>query len=407
MAWRLTLISLLLLPSASAYSVLTHEAMIDSAWEGSIKPLLLRRYPNATSDELLKARGYAYGGAIIQDLGYYPFGSRFFSDLVHYVRGGEFIESLVRNAQDLNEFAFSLGALAHDAADNCGHPIGVNPVVPMVYPKLRARFGPIVTYEKKPSAHLKVEFGFDVVQVARGNYAPNSFHDFIGFDVAKPLLDRAFHQTYGMSLKDVFLSVDLALGTYRYSVSQIIPKVTRVAWQMKKDEIAAARPGITRDKFVYNLSRASFEREWGREYKRPGLFSRLLAALFRIIPKSGPFRALAFHAPGPDAEKLFMQSFNVAIDRYRKHLAAVGANNLRLQDLNFDTGEVARFGQYKMADEAWERFVREMDLEKGIDRGAALAVKDFYDGALPPDPKTAAAVASLVKFAATAPAPGR
>ena len=53
---------------------------------------LAGRFPKATSDDLLKARAYAYGGSVIQDLGYYPFGSHFFSNLLHYVRTGDFVE---------------------------------------------------------------------------------------------------------------------------------------------------------------------------------------------------------------------------------------------------------------------------------------------------------------------------
>jgi hypothetical protein len=399
MVRRAAILLFLALGSVRAYSVLTHEAVIDAAWSDAIQPLLLQRFPHATAEDLRLARSYAYGGAIIQDLGYYPFGNHFFSDLVHYVRGGDFVVALVQSAQDLDEFAFALGALAHDASDNCGHPIGVNPSVALLYPKLRAEFGPIVAYEDKPSAHLKVEFGFDVVQVARGNYVPDSYHDFIGFHVSKDLLNRAFLKTYGFELKDVFLSVDLALGTYRFAVSQLIPEATRIAWQSKKDEIAKARPGLTRQKFVYNLSRASYDKEFGRDYQRPGFFARLLAAIFRVLPKSGPFRALAFHPPGPEAEKLFMQSFNLALDRYRKNLAAVRSNTLRLENLNFDLGEPARFGQYDMADEAWEKFVRKLDPDVSPNRATVAAIRAYYGRGTPRDPKAAAALAAIAQRA--------
>src|ERR1700719_2834251 len=93
------LIFILVFPGASpsrAYSVLTHEAIIDAAWDNEIQPSLLKRFPNATPEDLMEARAYAYGGSTIQDLGYYPFGNRAFSDLVHYVRSGDFIISLIR-----------------------------------------------------------------------------------------------------------------------------------------------------------------------------------------------------------------------------------------------------------------------------------------------------------------------
>src|SRR5436190_19967458 len=91
---------------ASAYSVLAHEAAIDVVWDGAIRPLLLRRFPRTSGDDLLRARSYAYGGSVIQDLGYYPFGNKFFSNLLHYVRSGDFVETLIHDARDLDEYAF-------------------------------------------------------------------------------------------------------------------------------------------------------------------------------------------------------------------------------------------------------------------------------------------------------------
>ncbi len=334
----------------SAYSVLTHEAIIDTVWDQDIRPLLLRRFPRTTPDELVQAHAYAYGGCIIQDMGYYPFGSKFFSDLVHYVRSGDFIVALLAEAHDLNEYAFALGALAHYAADDIGHPLGVNPSVAIGYPKLKRKFGPKVTYEDDPAAHLKTEFGFDVLEVARGNYAPKAYHDFVGFEVSKPVLERAFLGTYSLELKDVFSSVDLALGTYRHTVSSIIPEATRVAWDMKKDDLVRTQPSLTREKFTYNLSRASYEKEWGRDYRRPGIGARILSFLLRLIPKVGPFRAVSFKPPTPQTAQLFMESFNRTLDLYRKLLREESAGHLQLVNRNFDTGLPTRPGTYHLAD---------------------------------------------------------
>jgi hypothetical protein len=176
---------------SSAYAVLAHEALIDSAWDINIRPLLLKRFPNSTGEEMKEAHGYAYGGAIIQDMGYYPHGSYFFSDLTHYVRS-DFILALLHDSSDINGYAFALGALSHYAADNDGHLIGVNRSVPLLYPKLKRKFGNFVTYEQDPLAHVKTEFGSDVLQVAQGRYAPNSYHDFIGFEDSVSLLEQAF-----------------------------------------------------------------------------------------------------------------------------------------------------------------------------------------------------------------------
>jgi len=338
---------------APAYSVLTHEAVIDAAWDRFIQPVLLRRFPASTPEDLRKAHAFAYGGCIIQDMGYYPFGSKLFSDLTHYIRSGDFVQALMREAQDVDEYAFALGALAHYTGDNDGHPIAVNLAVAIMYPKLRARYGSLVTYAENPVAHLKTEFSFDVVQVANHKYAPEAYHDFIGFQVAKPVLDRAFFDTYGLHLKDVFGDLDPALGTYRRSVSAIIPTMTKAAWAAKKDEIVGETPGATQRKFVYILSRASYEKEWGANYERPGLWARILACLLKLIPKSGPFRALSFKPPTRQTELLFMKSFDATFDRYRGHLEEVKTDRLRLTNANLDTGKPTHAGVYSLADNAY------------------------------------------------------
>src|SRR6185437_10276144 len=338
-------------PSESAaYAVLAHEAVIDSAWDTNIRPLLLKRFPGATREQLKEAHGYAYGGAIIQDMGYYPHGSFFFSDLTHYVRSGDFVLALLRDSKDLDGYAFALGALAHYVGDNEGHPLGVNRAVPLLYPKLKRKYGDAVTYEDNRLAHVKTEFGFDVLEVARGRYAPDSYHDFIGFGVSVPLLEQAFQETYGLDLKSVLTDEDKVLGSYRHDVSQLLPKATRVAWSLKKDEIMKDQPGITKKKFLYNLSRASYQKNWGTQYYPPTFGEKFLAFLVRILPKIGPLRVLQLKTPTPAAEKLFEASFNTTLDRYRQLLNQVSTGQLNLPNENFDTGEIPDPGKYRLDD---------------------------------------------------------
>ncbi len=370
---------------AGAYSVLSHEAIIDSAWTLNIQPVLLAKYPGATPEQLVIAHGYAYGGAIIQDMGYYPFGSHFFSDLVHYVRSGDFVVNLLADAQDVNDYAFALGALAHYAADNNGHPVATNQVVPMLYPKLRVKYGQTVTYQDDPTAHLRTEFGFDVVEVAQGHYAPEAYHDFIGFQVSKPLLERAFNDTYGIELKSIFTSLDLALGSYRHSVSAVIPAMTKVAWSQKKDEIQKAAPGTTRREFVYHQSRASYRKEWGVQYEKPGCGARFLGFLFRLLPKVGPFKALGFKVPTPEGEKLFIESFKRTLDRYRQSLNETRAGALNLTNENFDTGKPAHAGDYLLADAACEKLLEKLaDSKIPAPDGLRAGIVGFYAGAAGP-----------------------
>jgi hypothetical protein len=322
----------------SAYSVLAHEANVDALWDSHIRRLLVQRFPRTSRDDLLHARAYAYGGSVMQDLGYYPFGNHFFSNLVHYVRSGDFVTTLIRDARDVNEYAFALGALAHYTADNTGHPEAVNRAVPIEYPKLRRKFGDRVTYVQSPTRHVIVEFSFDVVQAAAGAYVPYAYHAFIGFEVAKPLLERAFRQTYGLDMKDVFGDEDLAIATYRYSVSQLLPELTRTAVKTNKDLV------------VYRYTRVQFEKEFGTGYRRPGFFARFIAFVYRIVPKIGPLSTLSFKAPTAESEALFTASFRDASARYARALDQVRGGRLALANANLDIGRVARRGEYSLAD---------------------------------------------------------
>ena len=391
-------VSLLFAIQADAYSVLTHQEIVDRDWAQEIKPRLLKRFPGATEEQLRRAHAYAYGGAILQDFGYYPFSNKFFSDLVHYVRSGDFILALVEGAQDLNEYAFALGSLAHYAADNEGHPAGINRAVPLIYPKLLARYGPVVTYEDAPSKHLKAEFGFDVIEVARGHYVSEAYHDFIGFQVAKPLLERAFQETYSFELKKLFGDFDLALATYRFSVSRAIPEMTKAAWAAKKKEIIQLQPGMTRRKYVYQLSRADYEKEWAQKYSKPGPGARVLAWVFRIIPKVGPLRALAFRVPTPEAEKLFLASFDQTIDRYRSLLKAVDRGGLALTNQNFDLGRLSHHGEYWLADETYAKLLEQFaDSPDQISSDLRANIFNFYDGSSGPSRDKAHAVLVTLK----------
>jgi len=388
---RLVFAALLSATLSYGYTVLTHEAIVDTVWETSMRKLLLARFPGATPEELEQAHAYAYGGCIIQDLGYYPFSSRFFSDLTHYVRSGDFVTALIRDSQDLNEYAFALGALEHYAADTDGHRIATNRAVPILYPELRKKFGSEVTYWDNPVAHVRTEFGFDVLQVASGRYAPDAYHSFIGFQVSRDVLERAFRDTYGIEMKDIFGNVTLALGSYRWAIRSIIPGMTRVAWSLKQEQLRKEIPGITRKKFLYNLSRSSYEKEWGKDYHKPGLGTRILAFLFRWLPGGGPFKALKVRTPTPQVEKLFMASFNATIERCRTLLAAVEAGHLELPNENIDIGEPPRPGKYKGADQAYAKLVGKLAEKQFADispdlRGNILAYYKDPSPSIPAKP---------------------
>jgi len=371
---------------ASAYSVLTHEAIVDSLWDDPIQKILLKRFPTSTPEDLAEAHAYAYGGCIIQDMGYYPFSSKLFSDLTHYVRTGDFVMALIAESQDVNDYAFALGALAHYAADVSGHGLGVNPSVPILYPELRTRFGKIVTYWDNPLSHIRTEFGFDVLQVAKGRYASDKYRAFIGFKVSKPLLERAISDTYGLETKDLFKSLDLALGTFRYTTSSVIPHMTSLAWELRREDIVKESPGMTKKKFLFNLSRSSYEKDWGHDYQRPGIRGRMLSFVLRVMPKSGPFKGLAFRAPNPEVEALFMKSFNTTIDQYRAMLVKEGADHLQLPDENLDIGRPTVANEYLGADLAYDKLLGKLADKKfaGLTGDLRDNILKYYELRKPP-----------------------
>ena len=334
-----------------AYSVTSHQAIIDVVWEPNIKPAIRKRFPNAGEEEIDRGQAYAYGGAIIQDLGYYPFGSPFFSDLTHYIRSGDFILAMLRDSRDVYEYSFALGAMAHYAADNNGHRVGVNRAVPILYPKLKKKYGDSVSYEDDKLAHIKTEFGFDVLEVAKERFAPESYHDYIGFEVAARVLEQAFQETYGLDLKKVLGDETKVLKSYRHAVSDLLPKATRIAWDLKKDEIQKDEPGITKQKFLYNLKRASYEKEWGKDYLKPKFSDKVLAFIYKILPKIGPLKVLQFKTPTPETERMFEASFNATLDQYRKLLNEERESGKpALMNGNFDLGEVSGPGKYRLSD---------------------------------------------------------
>ncbi len=396
----------------SAYSVLTHEEIVDLLWADQIKPLILKRYPGLSEEQIKEAHAYAYGGAVIQDLGYYPFGSVEFSNLVHYVRTGDFVRELLVQSKDADEYAFSLGALSHYASDIAGHP-AVNRSVAIEYPKLRARFGTSVRYAQDKAAHLKTEFGFDTVQVARNRYASQQYHDFIGFQVSKSLLERVFPIVYGLELKNVLPREDLAIGSYRYSVSRLIPEMTQVALQTHKKDLMREDPNFAKQKFLYRLSRSDYEKEWGRDYVKPGFGTRVLSTLLRYMPKIGAFKGLAFNNPTPQTEDLYIKSINTTVDQYRILLEEVRTDMLVLPNCDLDSGNSTQLAEYSLTDETYAKLLGQLAKGKFDQTTPDLRenILEFYSGASASiqtkdaDVRPASVLALLDRLRATTPVP--
>ncbi len=380
------LFCLALVQPARAYSVLTHEAIIDLAWKDSFVPLLKARFPQATDDDLTRAHAFAYGGSVIQDLGYYPHGEKLFSDLLHYSRSGDFVLNLINDSTDLDEYAFALGAMAHYIADTDGHP-AVNEATAYEYPKLREKYGPKVTYDEDPVAHLRTEFGFDVVQVGKGRYATEDYRNFIGFEVSKPLLERAFRDTYGFEVKDIMPSEDRAINSYRHDISTLIPEFTRVALvqygkQLKKDD-----PSFNSKKFLYKVSRSEYEKQYGKDYEKPGTGAHMLSIMVRVLPKIGPLKALKLQIPDPHVEDLYLKSLNKTNSDYRTLLASLETQPLTreahvdLPNRDLDTGDLTKLKEYALADHTYDRLLmRIVKNAQPVPPSLRQNMLDFYAG---------------------------
>ncbi|QQL50800.1 zinc dependent phospholipase C family protein [Mucilaginibacter ginkgonis] len=340
--------------TASAYAILAHEAIVDACWNKQIKPMLRARFPNTPDTAFRIAHSYCYGGAMVADMGYLPGGSEYFSDLMHYVRSGDMVTNLIKESRDVNEYAFALGALSHYRADEFGHSRATNVTVPLLYKKLKNQYGSVVTYNDNPLSHSRIEFSFDVLQIARGNYNSQEYHDFIGFNVSNPVLERALLKTYGESIDELFSNFDGSVKTFRWGVKNLMPTLINKTWKSNKDSILARHPEMTARKFKYRMKAREFHQEFGTGEAKPGFWARTLSWLINGLPKIGPLKTLKYVDPGREGERNFIHSFDTILVVYSRDLTGIAEGApLSLADINFDTGTVTAIGTYDLADQTY------------------------------------------------------
>lgn len=344
--------------SSKGYGLLTHEMIVDATWDKGILPLLKQKYPNATDSEMKEARAYVYGGAVIPDIGYYPRGNMLFTELIHYVRTGDFIQALLDEAQNLDEYAFAIGVLCHYTADVYGHSIGTNHAVPLLFPKEKLKFGSIVTYEEDRIAHIRMEYSFDVLQAAIGNYSAQSYHDFIDFKISQPVLERAFYKTYALDLKDYFSLSSVAF--FRYAIKHIYEEVTEDSWRFKKSEITQLHPLITQKDYQYKMGRRDYYKEFGK----PKLKSIFFYGIVKIMPKLGPLLILKFKKPTPEVELLYKQSLDTVMLNFSLSLNEMRSGAISINNKDYDTGNNTFPGEYGLADEGYFDLLIALDKNK-------------------------------------------
>jgi len=385
-ALRKTLVLFLMLcPSICfGYSFLTHEQLIDLAWEPSIKPLLLARFPHTTPAQLRDAHAYAYGGSAIQDAGYYPFGHGFFSDLTHYVRTGDFISIMIHDARDADELAFALGALSHYLGDTIGHSDAVNPSTAIEFPNLGKKFGPVVTYDESPHAHVRTEFAFDIDQLSQARFTPAAYLRHVGLKIPLRLLDQAFYETYGLHLNKVLGKVEPAMKSYRSSLRSFLPRFAYAEVLLHKKNFASDPDSPEFEKFAARLKLASVENNWEiyRQHK-PSFETRMVAALIFILPKVGPLSYLSIRGPNPETELKYVTSVNRVIDIYAKlldQLRQTGQDGFHVDNYDLDTGNIIEPGTYPRTDKTYTQLLGRIanDPNPHIPRDLKQNVLDFY-----------------------------
>jgi hypothetical protein len=370
--------------NTQGYSVLTHEALIDANWERVLLPLLKHRYPAASAEALQEAHAYAYGGAVVPDMGYYPSGSKLFTSLLHYVRSGDFVEQLFEDAANANEYAFALGVLCHYNADRYGHPIGINTSVPLIYPKMKERYGDTVTWAHDHISHVRTEFAFDVLQTARGAYASSAYQDFIGFKVADSVMEKAFYKTYGLHLADLFKNLTGTIALFRWTVNNLFPFITRTAWSTRKQEIQDSTHRSIAGSFVYRMKIRNYNKQFGKK-DRPGTMAYVAAVIIKILPKIGPLRVLKFRQPTAAAEKKFVQSFDSATAHFTTVANSLAAKDVILANIDFDTGKKTEAGEYAPADVAYRQWLQKLKEKNFTTTDPAMQknILAFFNGYVP------------------------
>jgi hypothetical protein len=352
------------LPGAlRAYSVLTHEQLIDLTWKDLLVPLIEKRFPQTAAADLNEAHAYAYGGCAIQDLGYYPFSNKFFSNLTHYVRSGDFVANLLRDAKNANELAFALGALSHYVGDTVGHHDAINRATAIAFPKLARKYGAAVAYDQNPHAHIRTEFAFDIDQLSKRRLAPGAYLRFIGLRVPNRLLAQAFEETYSLPLREIVGPGRPAIQSYRTSVRSFLPRFAYAETVLHRNGFPPDIPNESFQEFLDRIEGADFQTVWNRYRRQPGIKTNLLAILIRFLPRIGALSDLAIKVPTQETQDLYVKSVNHTIKVYGgflQELSAAPRFREPIPNFDLDTGEPTRPGAYALTDKTYAALLHKL-----------------------------------------------
>jgi hypothetical protein len=363
-------------PHTYAYSILTHEQLIDLLWSSDILPMLHTRFPDARPEDLRLARKYAYGGALLADAGYYPKGEPYTANLTHYVLAGDFVTNLFRNATDVYELAFAVGALTHYVGDTIGHSTATNPSVAIAFPNLVKPGGTqigtdglpeaIVTYEDGEAQYKQVEVGFDINSLNHKRFIPKKIMDRIGFDVPLQQFTYAFYQTYGLQVDFTHTDSSLNLHAYAGDAKGVITEgIYAIASKHKKDgpdeSSIAELP-----EFQAMIANAEAEGHWNK-YKRAGGFeSKAMIVVLGVDPAIPIARV---EMPITTTQRMYIRSVLQSVKLLKQILKTPVAPTERfiplwpsdqsnssptsLPNFNLDTGHLEPSRAYRLTDDAY------------------------------------------------------
>ena len=380
-ASALLLCFLLVCNPAGAYSLLTHEQLIDLTWQSSIVPLLRSRYPNITPEELERARSYAYAGCVIQDVGYYPFGDPFFSDLTHYVRSGDFVVHLFQGAKDANQLAFAIGALSHYIGDNIGHSEATNRAVPVEFPKLAAKYGPVVTFGEGKHPHIQTEFAFDINQIAHHRLAPVSYLRHVGLNVPTAQLATAFYETYGLSEDfSKARSRRINVGGFRFAVRSFIPRIAYALTVLHRSRMPADSTSLDVQKLADEVARVAADNNWDQYRKKAGIGTYSLAGVIYVLPKIGPLKMLAIKGPTDKTEEEYVRSVNQSTEALSSMLARFDKPTRTLPNRDLDSGADVQPGAYRLTDDTYAKLLDRLvaDPHHTVPPGLKSDIVNYY-----------------------------
>jgi hypothetical protein len=230
------------------------------------------------------------------------------------------------------------------------------------FPKLAKAFGSSVTYDESPHRHIRTEFAFDIAELSDGDFASAAYLRYIGFKVPRKFLEEAFQRTYGFDIHEVLGRAHPALHSYGTSVRSFIPDFAEAEVVLHRHQFPPHLDSEADHIFRERLARTAHKRKWKHTQKQPGVKAHLLAVLVFLVPKIGSASDLAIKIPSPQTYEMYQSSVNHTVDVLRDmlHKLCHGGDEVKLANIDLDTGDHVKRGEYPLADAAYARLLEHL-----------------------------------------------